>query len=88
MSDNFETPGFFTLSYNTDEGDSVEVRFKEPLTWPETLQKFLQMMSMINGYDLTDQVAIKHNPWALNRDYWNGPIFGEEDQPTSAGLSD
>lgn len=88
MTDNFETEGSFILTYSHPDGDSYRFTFKEPLTWHEALNKFVTFLSNVCGYDLTDQVAILESKTALNRECWNGPTFGWDNDDNAVGLSD
>lgn len=90
MTDNHDYEGRITLIYNSVDGDQYQYNFDQPLTWPEALQKFVQFLGNIYGYDLTDKIGIKDNPYAFDRELWCGPTFGgdDEDSDETAGLTD
>lgn len=87
MIDNSEVYGWITLSYKNGEGRRYEFAFKEPETWPEALDSFVSFMSVIYGYDISNKVAIKQNKYGFDN-RWNGPLFDDEEDNNSAGLTD
>lgn len=90
MSADYDYEGRITLTYVSEDGDQYQFNFDQPLTWPVALQKFVKFLGNIYGYDLTDRIGIKDNPYALERELWCGPTFDNDssDVDEAAGLTD